>query len=297
LKKHEFSIYNLYCYGETYLQVDELSGYLGKFDINIPDIFTATIIIEHSCLKFPQNGQPGTTKTGSMTIEVAECCNMDAIQISEDVCSLISLAVNGLVFCNRKEEGLYSTPNSTSKGGWRQIVINKNGAEIRRFVEACWPNYDKFREPRKLFAVIRMLVKINEMRPHIYIDQRLILTAVLLENLKYTFADSKDYPRIGEDRFGYITKPNNPVSFKNLIRHMVEAVNMPNDFDYCIDLLTKDRNQIIHEGIFNCPPEDMTVKAENMFSFIQVYLLALLDFSGHYYVYNEDNVIKSFLID
>lgn len=290
MKKHEFSIYNLYCYGEKTISIDESKSYLGQFIIKIPDFFTATIVIKPSFIKIEESNQPGNRKTGSMDLEIAESCKIDPIQISEDICSLISLAVNGYVFSKGKNETSYER-NLISKGGWRRIVKEQSGEEIRKFVEICWVKYNKFRDSRKLFSVIRMLTKINELYSYAYIDQRLILTATLLENLKYTFAESEGYP-IYKGKFAYKTKPKISVPFRNLIMSMTEAVNIPIDFTVCIQTLVDDRNQIIHEGIFNCDRKEMTIKSEYMFSFIQIYLLSLLGFTGHYYIYNDDNAIK-----
>tara|TARA_R110001592_G_C13023565_1_gene737751 strand:+ start:465 stop:1046 length:582 start_codon:yes stop_codon:yes gene_type:complete len=180
-----------------------------------------------------------------------------------------------------------------SHGGWREIVISRFGENIRHFIESCWELYRQEKDRRRLFETIRLLIQINETKD--FIEQKIALTSVLLENLKHTYASqNKNYKR--EKHKFYCkpkTKDDNPLSFKELLTDMVNEVNMPDDFNFNLSKITRDRNNIIHQGLLGSSYDDMRKQYEDMVSFIRVYLLSLFNFKGHYYSFDEPNIVKS----
>tara|TARA_R100001377_G_C3180739_1_gene106563 strand:- start:231 stop:1142 length:912 start_codon:yes stop_codon:yes gene_type:complete len=292
MKSKSFDIYNFYCAGEVF-QTEGNTSYLGLIEITLPGIGEAKIEIERKYLNTPK--EKDCRKTGLLTILLNDEVSEDHTSIANDLCSLLSFALNGHVEYREciAESSWFKSSGMISHGGWREIIISRFGENIRHFIESCWELYRQEKDRRRLFETIRLLTQINETKD--FIEQKIALTSVMLENLKHTYASgNENYKRDGH-QFYYKPKRkgDDSLSFRQLLTDMIEEVNMPEDFKFDLSKTIKNRNKIIHQGLLGCSFDVMWEQYEDMISFIRVYLLSLLNFKGHYYSFDQPNVVKS----
>jgi len=296
MNSKSFDIYNFYCAGEVYLKEGNTS-YLGLIEITLPGIGKAKIEIERKYLNPPT--EKGFIKTGLLTILLNDEVLEEHSSIAKDLCSLLSFALNGHVEYREciDESSRFKSLGMISHGGWREIVISRFGENIRHFIESCWELYLHEKDRRRLFETIRLLIQINENKD--FIEQKVALTSVMLENLKHTYASqNENYKR---KRYTFYRKEkaknNDALSFKELLTDMINEANMPDDFNFDLSKIVSNRNHIIHQGLLGSSCDDMWEQYEDMVSFIRVYLLSLLDFKGHYYSFDEPNIVKSMSVE
>jgi hypothetical protein len=278
----KFGLYNLYCYGNENVQISDNLSYLGKFTITLPLVGVAKLVIDRAYIKSPpEHSTPSFTRTGEITIELNSQVSEEHFQVAKDVCILISLAMNGLIECRKisNANSIFTEGGSLSKGGWRGIVINRSGDDISDLVKSCWVRYRDLKQDRKLFEVIRLFIQQDEMTGQIFIEQNFALTAVLLENLKHTFALSSDKFKQKKDNF-YIGKQRQ--TFNDLLKSMISEIKMPAELEDDLPKMVKDRNAILHKGLFDGTFGEIRLKHDKMKNFIRVYSLCLLNFEGRY---------------
>lgn len=296
MKSKFFDIYNFYCAGETTITKGNTS-YLGLIEINLHGIGKAKIEIEQKYLNNPKD--KNFRKTGLLTVFLNDEKSEEHSIIAKDICSLLSFAMNGHVeYKECMANTSWITPSGMiSHGGWREIVISRFGENIRHFIESCWELYRQEKDRRRLFETIRLLIQINETED--FLEQKIALTSVMLENLKHTYgAQNENYKR---DRHKFYRKPKNkddkPLSFKDLLSDMINDANISGDFELDLSKIVSNRNHIIHQGLLGSSCDDMWEQYEDMVSFIRVYLLSLLGFKGHYYSFDEPNIVKSMNVE
>jgi hypothetical protein len=107
---------------------------------------------------------------------------------------------------------------------FRPTLDIKNGELIKSFIEQTYPNFVNLESSRKINVVIRYLVQAE--LPNQPTECKLIFAFVLLENLKSTYADSKQI--LFED--GFFRKKPKPAKGHdryNLAELLREALNNP----------------------------------------------------------------------
>jgi len=292
MKSKIFDIYNLYFHGEKNIE-DEKGQYLGLTEIILPKLGKAKIQIMREYINNTKS--PAFRKTGTLTIELNNEVNEDHSSIAQDICSLLSFALNGHIeyLEQRDKRSIFRETGMTSHGGWMSIIINRSGHCISIFILACWDAYRAEKNARRLHETIRLLAQTNESKD--FLEQKIALTSVLLENLKHTYGvNNKNYKK---DRNQFYKKPkmkgDKCLAFKAIIEDMINEVNMPLDFKYDLTYLVNNRNKIIHQGLLDCSPHVMWEQYEAMVSFIRIYLLSLLNFKGHYYSFDEPEALRT----
>lgn len=286
-----FDIYNFYCLGETLL-TEASSPYLGVIEITLPGVGKVRIEIERECLESPKENR--FKKTGLLTIFLNDEKSEEHNTIAKDLCSLLSFAMNGHVEyreCTAKNS-FFKPVGMISHGGWRKVVISQFGEHVRHFIESCWESYGKEKGVRRLFETIRLLIQINETQD--FIEQKIALASVMLENLKHTYALQNENYKCDRNKFFLMpkNKKDAPLSFRELLTDMVNEVCFPSGYKEKLSSIVKNRNNIIHQGLLGESYEDMWQQYEDMVSFIRVYLLSLLNFKGGYRSFDDPRTIK-----
>ncbi|MGZ4955576.1 MAG: hypothetical protein ACXV8Q_10725 [Methylobacter sp.] len=166
---------------------------------------------------------------------------------------------------------------------YRPVFEIFDGTQIKSFVEQTYKNYVLFEQSRKLNVVIDYLAQAEA--PGQLVEVKLILIFVALENLKHTFAHSKDLRFID----GYFRKSTwkrsdknrNTYSFKDLVKMMLDDVNTTYDLTSAIKL----RNDLIHTGLSEQSYNFNRELYEDVHDLIREYLLRFLGYRGHYSPY------------
>lgn len=170
-----------------------------------------------------------------------------AVNIAIDLAWLLS-------FVTMSDVGVFRWRHGSRVEGWqiqgsiryfRPVLLRSDGAEIRHFLEVCWPQYRLLKRARKLPAVIHYCLQAE--RPEATLEYQLLGTFVVLENLKATFARSKGIPYV-KGHFRHSPKPNAPTySFKDLLGLMFKEIGMRVRLQRIVAL----RNEIVHFGLSN----------------------------------------------
>lgn len=282
MASQSFQLWNLYCYGEEPL--DTASGsYLGLFEIDLPDTVHVQIEMFQEYMHKPKDSPFQAVHTGYMAVSLAPGSNMKHEEVAKDISSLFSLAMSSHIACKGEREHL--RPLETF-GGRRKVIVNGSGKCLREFVEFTWPKYQQFKCSRKLPEVIRLLVQLDD-SPQSFIEQKLALAAVMLENLKYTYAVAAGFPTDSDGFFCFKSKPKQRIGFKALLEKMLEAANLPTDVISLLVEINIDRNTIIHQGLMGCSIEDMRTRYDRIMDVIRSYLMHLLDYSGKFHPYGS----------
>jgi len=145
-----------------------------------------------------------------------------------------------------------------------------NGEQMKRYLEEVWPRFRRFKRQRKLREVIHyLLVADRDGQP---VEVQLALLAIVLENLKSTWARAKRVP-VKKGRF---VRPNSWdgdsgswVGFEELLRRMLSEVGMRPG----LKRIVKARNEIVHEGLSKRGAERVSWYYEKCMGLVQEYLL------------------------
>lgn len=280
----EFDIYNLYCSGEKSIQ-DDKGSYLGGIEIDLPNVGTVKIIVERKFIKAPKTSS--YEKTGTLIINSNE--NFQSVNtIAKNISSLLSLLMNTNIECINKNEPSLFTPN-LSHGGWRIIVKSRLGEQIRHFIESTWVNYCDYNKPRRLFETIRLVVQLSETND--FIEQKIALSCVVLENLKHTYGLNNDNYKNDRNHFYRLpkVKDDKSLNFNQLLTDMINEVELSKDL---ICNLSNIRNNIIHQGLLDKSYDELWKQYETVMSFIRVYLLALLNYKGEYRSFSDPRKVS-----
>ena len=153
---------------------------------------------------------------------------------------------------------------------------------VKSFIEQTYQRYCELESERKLRVIFDYLAQAEA--PGQLMEVRSILSFVALENLKNTFAHSKNIvyadgafrkPSWTQGQRGY------KYSFKELVTLMLDAVGMPHQLDAAYSL----RNDLIHSGLTALPFSKQRALYEDVHDLIREYLLRLLGYKGRYSPY------------
>jgi len=169
---------------------------------------------------------------------------------------------------------------------FRPLIDTHRGDLVRGFLEKTWPAYHRLKNPRNLNIALQYFV-LSQMSGQ-PMELLLVVSFVLLENLKHSFALQQGYPYIG----GYFrphgataSKLGKAKGFKELLEQMFKQVGMTPALQSIIDL----RNEIIHSGISSLSRSAQTTIYDNCQDIVREYLLRLLGYTGQYYPYSTPN--------
>lgn len=158
----------------------------------------------------------------------------------------------------------------------------RDGSLVKSFVEQTYQRYSELESERKLRVIFDYLAQAEA--PGQLMEVRSILSFVALENLKHTFAHSKNI--VYAD--GAFRKPSwtpgqrgHKYSFKELVTLMLDEVGMPHQLDAAYSL----RNDLIHSGLTALPFPEQRALYEDVHDLIREYLLRLLGYKGRYSPY------------
>jgi hypothetical protein len=158
----------------------------------------------------------------------------------------------------------------------------RDGSLVKSFVEQTYQRYSELESERKLRVIFDYLAQAEA--PGQLMEVRSILSFVALENLKHTFAHSKNI--VYAD--GAFRKPSwtpgqrgHKYSFKELVALMLDEVGMPHQLDAAYSL----RNDLIHSGLTALPFPEQRALYEDVHDLIREYLLRLLGYKGRYSPY------------
>jgi len=206
-----------------------------------------------------------------------------ALKVLDSVCWLLSFASQSGVVRYRYEYPAGSNLGQVRAVGgsanyFRPVIDIRDGRETIMFVESCYASYEQLERKRKLKVVFDYLVQAE--RRHQPTELKLLISFVVLENLKSTFARSAGIP-YKKGFFMKVPKPSNGdarYSFEELLLLMFKTVKMKKGLKRVIKL----RNEMIHSGISIKSHEWQWKKYEHLQHLIREYILRLLNYRGYY---------------
>ncbi len=166
---------------------------------------------------------------------------------------------------------------------FRPTIEISNGETVKSFVEQTFNNYKSLEGRRKLNEAIHYIlsIEINKLP----IEAKLALSFILLENLKSSFAHSKNIPYIS----GYFRKGSSPnkkspaYSFRELLKMMLDDVGITKD----LSQIKSIRDEIIHSGLTQLPYDKQIELHHDIHDLCREYLLRLLGYRGVYLLYSS----------
>lgn len=166
---------------------------------------------------------------------------------------------------------------------FRPVFEIQDGRLIKSFVEQTYQKYAELESERKLNVIFDYLAQAEA--PGQIMEVRSILSFVVLENLKHTFAHSKGIV-YADGAFRKSTwtsgQRGHKYSFKELVKLMLDEVGMPRHLDAAYDL----RNELIHSGLASLPFHEQRALYEDVHDLIREYLIRLLGYKGRYCPYD-----------
>lgn len=211
-----------------------------------------------------------------------------ALKVLDRICWLLSFASQ-----SRVVRYSYEYPAGSKRGKarsvigfanyFRPVIDMRDEKETIHFVESCYDSYVQLERKRKLDVVFDYLVQ-AERRPQ-PTEIKLLISFIVLENLKGTFARSSGIP-YKKGFFRKLPKPargSDQYSFEELLSLMFKEVRMKKGLKRVIKL----RNEMIHSGISIKSHQWQWKKYEHLQYLIREYILRLLNYRGDYLTFRE----------
>jgi hypothetical protein len=161
--------------------------------------------------------------------------------------------------------------------GWPVIDI-RSGQALRIFLEQAWPVYHAIEKKRQLNIVFDYFVLSQLSRQPI--ELQLVVTFVLLENLKSTYARERGIP-FKKGKFRKPDEHQKEYPFQALLEAMLLEVEMSPDLSKIVTL----RNEIIHSGITQLDTNERIKIWGFAQDIVREYLLRLLGYKGECQLY------------
>lgn len=238
------------------------------------------------------------------------------LDIMNDICWLLSFAqqtpicrhsykINNLEIESRNCTGFII--NSPA------YIIENRGKSIRNFIEQVYSTYKELKNSRELNVVFGYLIEIN--KPNLSMETKLIISYVVIEHLKRTYAEIIGYKKTGT-QFEHPQYPNleiqpNDIQNYELKKNKDKSFYCHKKFGKCgstemikrtfedagisrtkIKSIIDKRNTMIHEGLL-LPFGDPEYTNQAFIDFQEVndlfreYLLSILNYKGEYYLSND----------
>jgi len=184
----------------------------------------------------------------------------------------------------------YEYPNGTGNGKFLDVAKNArfhrpvfaDGKQIKKFVSCVYETYKSLEHKRRLNGVIDYINQADNLNQAI--EVKLIILLVLMENIKHSFAESKEIPFI-DKHFRKRPKPQkgrDVFSFKELLDMMFCDAGMHIDLKPIVDL----RNEIIHTGLTGEDYSWQRGHYEVIQDIIREYVLRIIGYNGGYFSYS-----------
>ena len=204
------------------------------------------------------------------------------------LCWLLSFAcLSAVVFYGYDYPANQNTGRRWAAGGrldfFRPTIEIRDGEIVKLFIEQTFNNYKSLESSRKLNVAIHYMLLIEN--NNLPTEAKLALTFVLLENLKSSFAHSKNIPYID----GFFRQGKNPnkksatYGFMELAKMMFNEVGINKDLSQVKDT----RNEIIHSGLTQLSQDSAIKLHDDIHDLCREYLLRLLGYRGEYLLYSS----------
>ena len=265
--------------------------YIGDFEIEIIqnqkyDIskLNSAKLTEFSDAKIPNTTEIRVRRSNSEEFQLT-----DAKLVVTNLCWLLSFATHSEIRVG--EAYAYNTfsfpiaryPRTRStrgKTGRNTNFTIVNADEISSYLQQTYIQYNTLKDNRTLDVAIHYYILAE--RAHVPMELRFITLAVLLENLKYTFAKNKGYAIKRYDFCEGKTK----LHFSTLLTRMFSEVGIKEDESLLSEIVDL-RNSVIHQGAL---PRDENVNLveniigqyANIHGILQEYFLRLFNYKGQY---------------
>lgn len=151
-------------------------------------------------------------------------------------------------------------------------------SHIKKLIETCFDSYSDLHEKRSMSVVIDLL-NIPEV-DNLPIELKLATLFILLENLKSTYAKSKNYKY---KKGAYWTGDNSKYSFQTLLTEMFNEVGINIDLKQIKNL----RNEIVHSGLSQLLYDDQFSAYAICRDIVTEYILRLIGYSGEFSPYES----------
>ena len=238
------------------------------------------------------------------------------LDIIDDICWLLSLAQQSSVIRHSYKINNLEIESKNCTGfiiNSPAYIIENRGKSIRNFIEQVYPTYKELKNSRELEVVFGYLIEIN--KPNLAMETKLIISYVLMEHLKRTYAEIIGYlktntqfkhpqypdlktqphdienyePLKDEGNSFYRHKKFGKCGSTEMIKRTFEDVGIPRTKTKSI---IDKRNTMIHEGLL-LPFSDPEYTNQAFIDFQEVndlfreYLLSILNHQGEYYLSND----------
>ena len=235
------------------------------------------------------------------------------LDIIDDICWLLSLAQQSSVIRHSYKINNLEIESKNCTGfiiNSPAYIIENRGKSIRNFIEQVYPTYKELKNSRELEVVFGYLIEIN--KPNLAMETKLIISYVLMEHLKRTYAEIIGYlktntqfkhpqypdlktqphdienyePLKDEGNSFYRHKKFGKCGSTEMIKRTFEDVGIPHTKTKSI---IDKRNTMIHEGLL-LPFSDPEYTNQAFIDFQEVndlfreYLLSILHYKGEYYL-------------
>jgi hypothetical protein len=172
---------------------------------------------------------------------------------------------------------------------FRPAIDTVRGDLVRSFLEKTWLKYHDLRARRKINLAFSYYVLSQQSGQPM--ELLLVVSFVLLENLKHHFALDKGYPFIKgyfRRRGAIASKPGPSRKFEDLLKEMFQEVGMSPNMTLIIEL----RNDLIHSGLSTKPQSKQTAIYDACQDIIREYVLRVLDYTGEYCPFSAPNRVS-----
>lgn len=229
-----------------------------------------------------------TESTEVLIKNVSENNVKNALKVLDRICWLLSFAsLSRVMRCGYEYPDKSGQKNFSSVIGvasyFRPSIDIRDGKKTIDFINCTYDNYKRLEKTRKLNVVIDYLVQAEKSgQPR---ELKLIISFVILENLKDTYARSLNIPYVK----GFFRKVPKPVKktdqyhFVELLHLMLKQVKMKKGLKRVKNL----RDEIIHSGVTRKPHSWQWKKYEQIHDLLREYILRLLGFRGNYLLYSS----------
>lgn len=237
----------------------------------------------------------------------------DVLDIIDDLCWLLSFALQSPI--HRQSYKINSKDTNSSNCSEYTInppayIIENRGQYIRQFIEQVYPTFKKIKSSRELTVVFGYLLEINQ--PKLAIETKLIISYVLMEQIKRTYAEMLGYIKndilFEHPKYPDLEVPPKDIENYNLIKYRGNSIYRHKQFGKCgstemikrtfehvkisreeTQNIIEKRNQMIHEGLLlPFGDENYTVQAikdlHSVNNLLREYLLNILNYKGEYYL-------------
>lgn len=311
MKKLEVTLINLFMWGELF-------STQGVRDTTIIQCEGFVFEFRQQDIKLKQSEYINKTiLTTIVTVrDITEEQILQILEIIDDICWLLSFAQQAPI-CRHsyKIDNLEIESRNCASFiiNSPAYIIENRGKFIRNFIEQVYPTYKELKNSRELEVVFGYLIEIN--KPNLAMETKLIISYVLMEHLKRTYAEIIGYIKTDTqfEHPQYLDLEIQPNDIENyefkkskgkpcyrhkkfgkcgsteMIKRTFEDAGVPRTKTTSI---IDKRNTMIHEGLL-LPFGNTKYTNQALIDFQEVndllrkYLLSILNYKGEYYLSHD----------